>query len=106
MKSNSSEELSAGGAKILRAITQYPTRVLEQCLHSHYKPYLNSGNDYHIIFYNFSFSPEDMLVTSRTLDRYQALDSDKLTVLAEASSFNELAKYIGLSNVSVRNNMD
>lgn len=106
MKSNSSDELSAGSAKLLRAITQYPTRVLEQCLNSHYKPYLNSGNNSQIIFYNFAFSPSDMDVTSRTLDRYQALASDKATILAEAGSYNELAKYIGLSNVSVRNNMN
>jgi len=40
------------------------------------------------------------------LSRFQALGSDKLTVLAESSSFNGLGKYVGITNVTARNNMD
>ncbi len=105
MKSFSSEELSVGGAKILRAFTQYPIRVLEQCIHSHYKPYLNPTTN-SIIFFNFNFDPHDMNLASESLHRYQALASDKITVLAECDSFNSLGKAINVSNVSVRNNMN
>ena len=47
-----------------------------------------------------------MEVPYRSLDRYQALAFDKLTVLAEANSYRELGSFVGLSNVTVRNNMD
>jgi hypothetical protein len=105
MKSFSTLEISAGAAKTLRAFTQYPTRVLEQCLHTHYSPLLNPSSN-PIIFYNFRYSPLDMGIPSGSLNRYQAISSDMVTVLVESSSFNSLAKYIGLSNVTVRNNMD
>ncbi|OFQ97073.1 hypothetical protein HMPREF2909_08665 [Alloscardovia sp. HMSC034E08] len=107
MKNNSMDTLSAGADKVLQCVTQYPTRILEQCLLTHYRPYLNAeGKPYNVIFFNTNFSPEDMSVTSQSLARYQALALDKVTVLAEANSYNELAKYIGLSNVAVRNNMN
>lgn len=107
MKNNSVDTLSAGADKVLQCVTQYPTRILEQCLLTHYRPYLNAeGKPYNVIFFNTNFSPEDMSVTSQSLARYQALALDKVTVLAEANSYNELAKYIGLSNVAVRNNMN
>lgn len=105
MMLNSPQELSAGAAKVLRGITQYPARLFEQCLHTQYKPFLNQG-DQHIIFFNFPFSTVDMETSSRTLHRYQALASDQVTVLAEAGSYNELSKLINLSNISVRNNMN
>lgn len=105
MKSFSSEEISAGGAKVLRAFTQYPARVLEQCIHTQYSPFLNRGS-HNIIFYNFKYSSIDMEISSRYLNRYQALGPDMITVLAESDSFNSLGKYIGLSNVTIRNNMD
>lgn len=105
MKSFSSEEISAGGAKVLRAFTQYPTRVLEQSIHTQYSPFLNPGS-HNIVYFNFKYAPMDMETSVRTLDRYQAIGPDMLTVLAEANSYTALGKYIELSNVSVRNNMD
>ncbi len=107
MKSNSMDTLSAGADKVLQCITQYPTRIMEQCLLTQYRPYLNAeGKPYNVIFFNTHFSPQDMSVTPQSLTRYQALALDKVTVLAEAGSFNELAKYTGLSNVTVRNNVN
>jgi len=105
MKDYSTEELSLGGAKVLRAFAQYSTRVLEQCIHTQFSPYLNPGN-HEIVFFNTSYSSNDMLVYSRALERYLALGPDQLTVLAESDSYNNLGKLIGLSNVSVRNNMN
>lgn len=105
MLAHPTDELSAGGSKILRGFTQYPARLLEQCIHSHYRPLLNP-TDQHIIYFNFTFSPSDMDIGLQELSRFQALGSDKLTVLAESSSFSELGKYVGISNVTARNNMD
>lgn len=99
------EELSAGGAKVLRRFTQYPIRTLEQAIHTHYRPFLNPSNQ-PILYFNFPFSSLDMDLPSREFIRFQALGSDQITVLAEASSYSELGKYIGISNVTARNNMD
>ena len=57
-------------------------------------------------FFNFNFDASDMTQSLESLHIYQALDNTKAIVLAEASSYNELAKSIGISNVSVRNNMN
>lgn len=48
-------------------------RLLEQCIYSHNKPFLsmNSG-DRDIIFFNFSFKPEDMSLDLNHIHVYQA----------------------------------
>lgn len=46
--------LSKGGAKLLQGFGQYIPRLLEQCMYSNYKPYLNINNEQlkDIIFFN------------------------------------------------------
>ena len=44
------DTLSVGGSKILRAFAQYPIRVLEQCIMTHYSPSLNPI-DSNVIFF-------------------------------------------------------
>lgn len=97
---------SLGASKRLLGFVQFPIRVLEQCMMDLYKPDLNP-NANQIIFYNFAYSRDDFKMSSTTGDKqYLVYDETMTNVLASANSYNQLRKSIGLSNVSVRNNMD
>ena len=101
--------LSKGGAKILQGFGQYVSRILEQCVYTNYKPYLNINNDQFkdIIFFNFSFEANEMLLSLDHIHVYQAwLDKEGTILLAESNSYNSLANQLNLTVSSVRNNMN
>lgn len=51
---NYDSPLSLGGTKILRGFGQYIARLLEQCIYSNSKPFLNMYSEQRdIIFFNF-----------------------------------------------------
>lgn len=105
---NSTSPLSVGGLNTLRGFGQYPARILEQCVYTNYKPFLNISNDQHkeIIFFNFSFKPSDMGLDLQSIQTYQAwMDKGLTKLLAEANSYNSLAHLLGISVGAVRNNM-
>lgn len=107
---NSTNPLSVGGANILKGFAQYPARVLEQCVYTNYAPFLRHvSNDQHkdIIFcLNFSFKPSDLSLDIQSIKTYQAwLDKGMTKLIAEANSHNSLARLLGVSIGSVRNNM-
>lgn len=102
---NISSDISLGASKILRGFAQFPLRVLEQGMMDKYKPYLNP-NAGQVTFFNFSFSKEDFYLPLSITKKYQVFDSSMSEVLAQGDSYNSLAKLVGLSNVSVRNNMN
>lgn len=106
---NSTSPLSVGGTNILKGFGQYPARILEQCVYTNYKPFLNISNDQDkdIIFFNFSFKLSDMKLDLQSLKTYQAwADKDMTNLISEANSYNSLAQQLGVSVGSVRNNMD
>lgn len=76
--------------------------------YSHNKPFLsmNSG-DRDIIFFNFSFKPEDMSLDLNHIHVYQAWMDKKMTkLLAESNSLNSLGDILGLTVGTIRNNMN
>jgi hypothetical protein len=103
--SHSTTQLSLGGHKTLLGFTQFPLRVLEQGMMDKYTPSLNpyAGQ---IGYFNFGLSLDDFNMPLGASRNYQAFDETMTNVLAEADSFNKMSKLVGLSNVSVRNNMD
>lgn len=106
---NSDSPLNVGGANILQGFGQYSVKLLEQCVYTNYKPYLNGQNETSkdIIFFNFSFKPSDMELNQANLHKYQAwLDKDMTMLFAESSSYNYLANILNVSVSTVRNNMN
>ena len=83
-------------------------RLLEQCIYSYNKPYLNKySEDRHIIYFNFSLKPEEMLMGMNNINTYQAWkDKKKTKLLAESNSLNSLADMLGLTVGTIRNNMN
>ncbi len=106
---NYDSPLSVGGANILQGFGQYPIRLLEQCVYTNYKPYLNGKSEVSkdIIFFNISFKPGDMKLSLGNIHKYQAwFDKDMTKLFAESSSYNYLADLLNISVGTVRNNMN
>lgn len=106
---NYDSPLSVGGANILQGFAQYSIRLLEQCVYTNYRPYLNgkSEKSKDIIFFNFSFKASDMRLSLANIHKYQAwFDKDMTMLLAESSSYNYLANILKISVGTVRNNMN
>ena len=59
-----------------------------------------------VVFFNFSCSKEEFKIPLYGVKQYLAFDETMTEVLARSDSFNSIAKKVGLSNVSVRTNMD
>lgn len=70
-----------------------------------YNPSLNPNVD-QVTFFNFALSKEDFSLSLSNTKKYIAFDSTMSEILAQGDSYNSLAKLVGLSNVSVRNNMN
>lgn len=101
--------LSKGGAKILQGFGQYVSRILEQCLYTQYKPFFNIKNKElkDIIFFNFGFEANEMLLSLDEASEYQAwLDIEGTKLFAESNSLNSLAKLLNVTVGTVRNNMN
>lgn len=103
--SNISSDMSLGASKVLRGFAQFPLRVLEQGMMDKYSPALNPSTG-DVIYFNFSYLGEDFGLPLSSSKQYLAFDSTMTKVLAQSDSYNSLGKLIGLSNVSVRNNMN
>lgn len=105
---NFDSPLSKGGSNILQGFGQYISRLLEQCIYSYNKPFLSMySGDRDIIFFNFSFKPEDMSLDLNHIHVYQAWKDKKMTkLLAESNSLNSLADILGLTVGTIRNNMN
>jgi hypothetical protein len=97
--------LSKGGYNTLTAFAQFPTRIMEQSMYSYYSPTLHQGNGI-ITFFNVKLNPVDFTKPVDFKSIYQAVDLDRSTVLAQESSMNKLANVIGLTEISVRNNIN
>nr|YP_007475441.1 hypothetical protein H888_mgp04 [Microbotryum cf. violaceum BFL-2013]AGE14654.1 hypothetical protein [Microbotryum cf. violaceum BFL-2013] len=102
---HSTLDISLGGSKALRGFSQLSIRVLEQAMMDKYSPSMNP-NAGQVIFFNFSLSVEELKEPLSTVKSYKAFDSSMTKVLAQSNSYNSLGPLVGLSNVSVRNNMD
>lgn len=101
--------LSKGGAKLLQGFGQYIPRLLEQCMYTNYKPYLNINNEQlkDIIFFNFAFESNEMLLSLDQVHIYQAWADKKATqLIAESDSYNSLADQLNMSVGTIRNNMN
>lgn len=105
---NFDSPLSLGNTKILQGFGQYIIRLLEQCLYTYNKPFLNIYHEQRgIIFFNFSFKPKKMLFSLNCLHTYQAWSDKNMTkLLAESNSLNSLADMLGLTVSTIRNNMN
>jgi hypothetical protein len=101
----SNNKISLGATNVLRGFAQLPIRMLEQAMMDKYCPSMNPGNNL-VLFFNFPFDLADFSVPVTFSTTYQAFDSTMSTILVESNSYNSLSKLVGLSNVSVRNNMD
>lgn len=97
--------ISLGASNTLTGFAQFPIRVLEQGMMDKYHPGLNpnAGN---VTFFNFAHSSTDFNVAISKGKNYQAFDATMTNVLVEGDSYNSISKKVGLSNISVRNNMD
>lgn len=102
---NHSLQLSKGGYNLLVAFAQFPVRVLEQCMFTHYEPTLNANSN-GVTFFNVKLNVGDFNKSNLHTNTYQAVDITRSTIYAEESSLNKLSQVIGLSEVSVRNNMN
>lgn len=102
---NVGSDMSLGASKVLRGFAQFPLRVLEQGMMDKYSPALNP-NTGDVIYFNFSYQQEDFGLPVNSSKQYQAFDSTMTKVLAQSDSYNSLGKLVGLSNVTVRNNID
>jgi len=102
--------LSQGGVKILQGFGQYVSRILEQSIYTHYKPYLNIKDEQKlkdIIFFNFSFETNELSLSLDQTHVYQAWFNKEATILlAEANSYNSLADQLKISVGAVKNNMN
>lgn len=70
-----------------------------------YNPSLNP-NVGQVTFFNFALSKGEFSLPLSNTKKYVAFDSTMSEILAQGDSYNSLAKLVGLSNVSVRNNMN
>ena len=78
-------------------------------MYSNYKPYLNINNEQvkDIIFFNFAFEPNEMLLSLDQIYVYQAwADKEATLLLAESDSYNSLADQLNMSVGTIRNNMN
>lgn len=101
------ENISLGASKMLRAFGQFHLRVIEQAMVNKYKPTLTSDSQ-EVIFFNFNLNEaKDFSISAVSFTkRYVAFDITITEVLAQANSYNSLAKMVGLSNVTVRNTIN
>jgi hypothetical protein len=76
-----------------------------------YVPTMNPNTE-DIIYFNFRHSKEDFNVFNIFNDKnhkkkeYIAFDHTMTKIIAQRNYYNSIAKKVGFSNVSVRNNMD
>lgn len=105
---NYDSPLSLGGTRILQGFGQYIARLLEQCVYTYNKPFLSMySEDRHIIYYNFTFKPEDVSIDLNRVNVYQVWRDKKRTkLLAESNYLNYLAGMLGLTVGTIRNNFN
>lgn len=107
---NYKEDLTLGGQKVLQGFAQYPLRILEQSFYTHFKPYLNIGKSgiKPIIFFNFpSLIVSDFKENNKKEKIFKAwADKEETLLLAQSNSYNGLARLLGVSNVTIKNNMN
>ena len=97
---NSVLNISIGANKTLTGYTQYPLRFIEQAIIDKYTPTLNQSG-YKVNYFNFDIPASSFNKPPDQESIYQALNSDITKVLAQATSYNQLSKLVGLSNVTV-----
>ena len=101
--------LSRGGTNLLQGFGQFVSRIMEQCIFTHYKPFFNIKGEQKkdIIFFNFTLEPNQMSLSLDHTHVYQAwADKEATTLIAESNSYNSLADQLNISVGSVRNNMN
>jgi len=96
--------LSEGAVNTLRGFAQFPLRVLEQAMMDKYSPSLSHTSD--VLSFNFAVTVEDFTRSDGMPHIYQAVDAHTGVVRASASSKRQLAPLLGVSNVTVANNMN
>ncbi|KAJ3112554.1 hypothetical protein HK100_002298, partial [Physocladia obscura] len=74
-------------------------------MYTHYAPTLHQGNGI-ITFFNVKLNPLHFTEPVEFKSTYQAVDVSRSTVFAQEHSTNKLADVIGLSELSVRKNLN
>jgi len=95
-----------GEIQIFIALTQFMTRVLEQCYILYYKPELNGNKKrtYNILFSFTKWNPDLLLISSvygqdevtNKYNIYRAIDENNI-IVASSTSMNGLATILGIS---------
>ena len=97
--------LSKGGLSLMTCFAQFPIRILEQCMYTHYMPTLHPTGSI-ITFFNQKLNVNDFNLPKGYPDLYQAVDITRTIVYVQEDSQVKLANALGLTTTPIRANMN
>lgn len=94
------ENMSIGEYNLIRAISMYPARILEQVLMDYYKPDLNNFKP--VSFFNFPLKTNDFF-KNNVKDKLQVWEYYSNILIFSSDSIKDLAIKTGVARSTIRN---